>query len=202
MLRERFLCYIRGGKPEGATKTFPGCTDKTLPKADRPIQLPHALYFAKSSSVWDNGGVAFLKAAKNEKRSNRTLGRRYLITSEQFVQVVRQENAEEPEENNIRIDLEKTIKDGQSMINGNWYSRIMYLGNEYGSPIFTFTGCWADAEIVVNAPGEKYLKTIIKGIKETYELDTDCIVRYLAVVEGLQGQIDAELLKKWIRDVV
>ncbi len=125
----------------------------------------------------------------------------YLITVEQFIQVVRQENAKGPEDDSIQIDFEKTIKEGQSLINGNWYRKIIYLGDKEGNPIFTFTGGWEDSDITVNAPGEKYLKTIIKGIKETFGLDGDCIMRYLVGVDGIRGLINEKTLINWIQDV-
>jgi hypothetical protein len=193
------MCYITGGRPDGADKTFIGCTDKTPPLVDKKIIIPHQLYFSKSSSIWESGGVAFIRAEKNE--SVKTLGRMYLITTEQFIQVVRQENAREPEDNTILIDLKKTIELGQSMINGGWYRRIIYLDDEDGYPIFTFTGGWEDPDIVSKAPGEKYLKTIMRGIKETYGLTDDGVVEYLVDVEGISGSINSEMLIKWIQNI-
>ena len=32
LLKERFLCYIRGGRPIGAQRTFYGCKNKKEPK--------------------------------------------------------------------------------------------------------------------------------------------------------------------------
>ncbi len=166
---------------------------------DRPITIDHELYFSKASSIWEHGGVGFIKAYKNDE--TKTLGRMYLITVEQFEQVVRQENAKEPDDETIQIDFEKTISKGESNIPGNWYSRILFLGLQDGYPSFTFTGSWADDEIILNLPREKYLKTIIKGIKETYELDDDCILRYLVDVEGIKGRIGKETLNKWISEI-
>jgi hypothetical protein len=166
---------------------------------NRPVTINHELYFSKSSSIWEHGGVAFIRAEKNE--NIKTLGRMYLITTEQFEQVVRQENAIEPEDERIQIDLEDTISKGESIIDGNWYSQILFLGYEDGNPILTFTGGWSDDEIEPNPPGEKYLKTIIKGIKEAYELDDANMVEYLIDVEGIKGRIGEEILIKWVSEV-
>lgn len=193
------MCYITGGRPEGATKNYIGCTNKTPPKKEKTIKIPHDLYFAKRSSIWENGGVAFIKSEKNEQF--KTLGRMYLITDEQFISVVRQENARLPEDKTIDIDFEKTMADGQSMINDGWYRRIIYLGKRDEYPIFTFTGGWKDAEIELNPPGERYLKTIIKGIIEAYDLDSNYILRYLVSMMGIKGFIDTERLIKWIQYV-
>lgn len=199
LYKDRFLCYIRGGRPEGAAKTFTGCTDRSPPIKNKPIIIPHELYFAKSSDIWQGGGVAFIKSNRDD--NVRTLGRMYLITDEQFVQVVRQENALEVEDSAIQLDFEEIIRTGQAVIKGNWYSRVSFLGDDEGYPIFTFTSSEADDEIVPNAPSEKYLKTIIKGIKETYELTDAGIVEYLVDVEGIKGRIEEEVLIQWISEV-
>jgi hypothetical protein len=196
LLRSRFLCYILGGIPDGTVQEYVGCTDKTEHKDDKQIIIPHSLYFSKSSRIWEDGGVAFIKAEEDE--NVKTLGRMYLITSEQFVQVVRQENGRSPHDSSIEIDIEKTIIHGESSIQVSWYSRIVYLGTEAGHPIFTFTGGLADSEIVVNAPGEKYLITIIRGIQETYELSDPEIVDYLVDLDGIQGRINVEKISKLV----
>ncbi len=177
LLKSRFLCYIGGGQPEGAKKRYPGCSDKTEPRADKQIIIPYGLYFSKSSSIWEDKGVGFIKTQRNEHAG--TLGRMYLITREQFVQVVRQENALEPSDKSVEIDFETTITNGSSTIPANWYSRIVYMGEAEAYPIFTFTGNWTDEEIDVNPPGDKYLTTIAKGIKECYSISDEEIINYL-----------------------
>lgn len=76
LLKERFMLYIKE------------CNDKTEPSCEKPIIIHHDLYFANSSSRWENKGVAFIKPEKNEKVA--TLGRMYIITEEQFLEI--QEN--------------------------------------------------------------------------------------------------------------
>lgn len=92
LLRSRFMCYIRGGRPKSSSKGYRGCTDKSEPLKDKPVRIPHELYFSGRSSVWGGGGggVAFIKPTRASK-GEFTLGRMYLITREQFTQVVRQE---------------------------------------------------------------------------------------------------------------
>jgi hypothetical protein len=53
LLRKRFDCYIKGGKPDGSTKTYPGCRDKTDPRDDRPVTLRHDFFFADHSDTWN-----------------------------------------------------------------------------------------------------------------------------------------------------
>ena len=201
LLRKRFLCYIKGGTLKGVQHSYGGCSDKTLPHDDRQIMIPHELYFAQSSNIWDGGGVAFIKSTKSTGRD--TLGRMYLITREQFVDVVVQENALDRSENGetLEIDFERTIHDGETVIDANWYSRLLYLGTEDGYPILTFTGGWPDDEITLNAPGEKYLKVIIEGIQETYDLPVDGVVEYLLRLGGITGRPQKEALTSLVRSV-
>jgi len=197
LLRNRFMCYIRGGKPEGSSKEYEGCSSNNPPRDDRPIIIPHELYFSKQSSTWKNKAVAFIKSQRNEKA--RTLGRMYLIEKQQFVEVVRQENSYNRDDSEIDIDFETVIERGEVKISKiSWYGRIIYLGNERGYPIFTFTAKWDDDQVSSNEPGEKYLRTIIKGLKETYNLSNDEIVDYLKDVDGIRGKINELKIKKII----
>jgi hypothetical protein len=88
LLRSRFDCYLSGGTPKGSTKAYTGCRDRTAPRGDRPITIPHQLYFADHSPGW-NGAVAFVRRAASDAT---TYARMYLITYGQFNDVVRQEN--------------------------------------------------------------------------------------------------------------
>jgi hypothetical protein len=60
LFEERFLHYIRGGGFRLGGSYADGCTDTTPPVANKQIRIPHRLYFAKSSSRWGGGGVAFV----------------------------------------------------------------------------------------------------------------------------------------------
>src|SRR5438034_4875277 len=80
LLQRRFDCYIKGGKPEGSKKTYAGCRDKSDPRGDQQIRLPHVLYFGAHSKAW-NGAVAFIRCAASEAN---TYARMYLITYGQF----------------------------------------------------------------------------------------------------------------------
>ena len=59
--RNRFLCYIRGGRPFGSSTNHEGSRSNSYPISEKPIVLNHELYFAKKTPNWDNGGVAFIK---------------------------------------------------------------------------------------------------------------------------------------------
>jgi hypothetical protein len=149
LLKERFMSYIKGGVSKLNGKSYQGCTDKSEPIDDKPINIPYELYFGNTSSAWENGGVAFLKPEENEEAN--TLGRMYLITDEQFLEVQKQE--------------------------GSWYQKSINLGSYNGAEIKTFTH---SAEYPRNAPGKKYLTVIENGLNETYtELKKEEIDNYL-----------------------
>lgn len=190
---ERFLCYIRGGQPEGAAKSYPGCKDKTLPMDKEEIYICSEMYFAKSSGNWDNGGVAFIKT--NFDKRQQTLGRMYLITNEQFIDVVKQETNFTGE---LIIDFDRAISDGSLVFReGSWYGNIIFLGNRNDHPIFTFTH--QENISPTTKPSNKYLRTIVKGIHETYDhLSTPEIVDYLISKQGVAGNNSREDLVKLV----
>ena len=191
LLEERFLCYIRGGKPTGSSSKHKGCRDKTLPLSNNEIHINHELYFARKSRSWGNGGVAFISIRSNPQ--TKTLGRMYLITTEQFIDVVKQEN---DFNGSLEIDFEKAVSEGSLIFKKTqWYGNLIYLGHHLGSPIFTFTH---ENDITpATMPSESYLKTIIKGIRETYNhLSADDITNYLLSIRGIERYYSSNALNE------
>src|SRR5579862_610370 len=86
---ERFGCYIAGGIPPGRTDPCRGARDRTLPRRDRPLAIPHRLYFTGTAKSW-GGSPSFVDLVRDP--DGPTHGRAYLITWEQFEDVVAQEN--------------------------------------------------------------------------------------------------------------
>jgi len=87
--RQRFLCYIEGGKPTYGKSTNRGCSDKSRPLDDRPYRIPYGLYFAipeggTATDNWCRGGVAFLNPCGECCENSWTLGRMWKITREQY----------------------------------------------------------------------------------------------------------------------
>lgn len=192
LLEERFTCYISGGRPEGSFRTYTGCTNRSLPKASKPIKIKAELYFAKHSQTWSGGGAAFIRPDENSL----TLGKMYLITAEQFNELVKQEIRFEGK---LEIDLALAVKNGFLITKPeSWYGKILYLGSEKGKPIFTFTNI-DFLETEINAPNEHYLKKIILGLRETYGLKDEQILNYLFSKKGLEGSVFKEELRELIR---
>lgn len=178
--KERFLCYIRGGKPLGSRDVEIGCRDQSLPKGDQPILLPFPLYFAEDSKRW-GGAPAFIGHQRVEE--NLTLGRMYRITKEQFLDVVNQENGGAE----CQLDLETVKRNGAQTFLPSWYGHIVYVGDQDGLPIYTFTAPWSWEEARFSRPSKEYLCTIIEGITQCYDLEDDQLVDYLREKPGIKG---------------
>jgi hypothetical protein len=195
LLKDRFMKYIQGGRPPGAAFEQVGCTDPTPPTHDRGIMILHRLFFAEAESPWEDGGVAFVQKYRDE--GAKTLGRMYLITAEQFIQVLLQENGHRRFDVEVRIDLDSTVKHGRSETGVGLYGTLLHLGEEAGHPIFTFTASWEEAEAPINPPGPRYLGVIAQGLKETFGLSTEGVTDYLRNVPGIQGSI-SDLELAWV----
>lgn len=131
LFASRLHAYIEGGQPEGSARKFEGARDKTLPSDDIPVQLNGTIFYAGKSSIW-NGGVAFL----DPEREGKSLGRAYLVTSEQFDDVIAQENGGEA--GTMTVDLATTIEAGRKVGPGV-YGTLVHVGDYNGHPVVTFT---------------------------------------------------------------
>lgn len=191
-LENRFLCYIKGGRPKGALRINKGCTDPTLPIDSKSINIHHEVYFAHESKSWNNGGVAFLKSEHNPK--TKTLGKMYKITENQFHEVVEQENRNLK----LNIDLDAVIQKQSLIVDDSlWYGKIVHLGHHHDCPIFTFT---APKTVLnnFNAPSAEYLSTIAAGIKTTYELTDNELLQYFLSLDGIKDKLTATQIKKML----
>ena len=137
LCEKRFLNYIKGGKFEWGGSDAKGCSDRTDPEDNKPIQIPYRLYFARSARNWGRGGVAFLRNYKEVDRNLWTWGRMWKITKEQYNHVRNQEGP-------------------------RWYNEEIELGELKDIPIYTIT---YNAEQLIKRPAECYLRTIILGPK-------------------------------------
>ena len=155
MLSERFMHYIKGGQYEGGGAYLEPCADTSDPIAVATYNIPYDMYFRNSSGSWGGKGVSFLDTSK----PGHALGVAYLITKEQFEHVACQENGGCPPEYS------------------SWYNTIVSLGTLNGYEVVTITN---DSVAYFNAPSEKYLETLHRGIAEHYpEMSGEDIGQYL-----------------------
>lgn len=187
--KTRFLCYIQGGTPIGSSKREIGCRDQSPPKDEKVFQIPHQLYFAKESMRWQKQGVAFIDLESNKKF--KTYSKMYLVTREQFFDIVSQENNID----HFEIDLDEVVKNGSQVIKEAWYGNLLFIDQLNGYPIFSFTSPLSLDFTEVKKPSEEYLKTIISGLKQELGLTNDTIYSYLSDVPGIQGHFSREALQ-------
>lgn len=192
---QRFSCYIKGGTPEGTSKPDVGCRDKAPAVDGGMISIPFQLYFTKNSPKWENKAVGFLGIEVNPLIQ--TLGRKYLITKEQFEDIFKQENNISMEQT-IIIDFKEARKKSVLTVKESWYGRIIFLGIEKSFPIFTLTAYWDFKPEEALPPSRKYLKHIIKGIRQTYNSSDEQILEYLSQKPG----ISINLSNKELSDII
>ena len=174
---QRFLCYISGGTPRFGAKANKGCTDKAPPTDNKPMIIPHKLYFAlpgsnTSTSNWGTGGVAFIDP--NENKNVRTFCRMWKLTTQQYQEVRSQEGC-------------------------SWYNREIVLGHDCGIPIYTIT----NGAVLTNVlcPSDAYIKTIVLGLRETYNLTDKDIAQYLMDKDGIRGTPQANTVPSIVASV-
>ena len=83
---DRFRVYLRGGRPVGGAREYPGCRDPLGPDRDVPLMLPGGLRFVGVSSVWGGGMAVYDAGAVGQ-----IAARAYLISAEQFLDILAQE---------------------------------------------------------------------------------------------------------------
>ncbi|MGH2759235.1 MAG: histone deacetylase [Actinomycetota bacterium] len=173
--RPRFDFYLRGGTPQGASHAYPGARDPTEPIDDRPWEIGRELVFGGNSRTW-GGGVAFVDPDAEVK----TKARLYLITAEQFADVVAQENWLPPGEVAV-----PGFDDGLELIVGadHTYGLVLSLGALDGHPILTFTQHRGTRSA---APSTAYLRHIGAGLREAHAMSVDEIVDYLSDRRGIR----------------
>lgn len=176
MSHARFLTYLRGGRPPGAGRPMRGARDPADPVAEAPCALRHRLRFGGESKVW-GGGVAFIDADADADadgaglgdRRHHTLGRRYLITTEQFVDVLAQESGRPVGDD---VDLGPVLAGSDGVVGTGRYDHVIPLGQQGGHPVLTFTRP-AHAWLAPNPPSTAYAATIVRGITEAHDLTVD-----------------------------
>lgn len=176
---ERFICYLRGGRPPGSSYDYAGARDPRLPRDTRPITLNHRLYFTGASSVW-GGSPAFVDTKLDPTAT--TLGRIYLISTEQFADLTTQENHGSTV-GDIPFD---ELHPGESLVVGpGRYANVLCVGQLDGMSVLTLTAPWAMSEVTPTSPATAYLRVIAAGLRETYALDDVALATYLSAIPGV-----------------
>jgi hypothetical protein len=184
---ERFTTYLQGGRPAGGARDYPGCRDPQGPERDVALMIPGGLRFVGVSPVW-GGGMAIYDA----NVSGDVAARAYLITAEQFVDVLAQEIRREP---GLDINLASVHETGRHSLGPGHYETVALLGSHDDLPMFTFTSADVDND-TVNPPSENYLRTIALGLHESHGWNSSAIGRYLARFPGAAGVWSPESIER------
>lgn len=199
--RTRFLTYIEGGRAPGSRSTHMGCRDATPPADDIAIRYSGALHFAYQSGRWDGQGVGFL----DETRTSQALGRAYSITSEQFDDVVAQENG--GRRTGKPVPLTDVLDNGHAATTTGLYSNLVHIGDYHNAPVITFTGSFSAQDALAgaheknpayharNEPSRNYLRMLGSGLHGTFGMTKGQQADYLRGCPGMENYNRRELLR-------
>lgn len=171
MCFERFVCYLKGGCPPGGLRAYDGARDPTLPRDDRPYWLPGATYFARESLTW-TGGLAFLDPTVDDAAPARA----YLVTREQFSDVVAQEMSREPD---VVLDLAHVSEADAVPMGPGDYETVIGCAPIEGVPAYTFTAPDSHPDTELAPPSAAYLRVLAQGLAETHGWSTQQAAEYL-----------------------
>jgi hypothetical protein len=191
MSAARLACYLAGGCPPGATRTYPGARDRTLPTDVRPVELDGCVYFAWHSPTW-GGGIAFY----DPDSPGTSVGRAYRLTAAQLSDLLEQEMHREP---GVDHDLADLLAHGSDDVGDGRYESMHLVGELDGEPVVTFTSPEGLHQADHNEPSAAYLATMARGLTESHEWDAGRVARYLLerpgvgswTTEGVLALLDA-----------
>ena len=141
-----------------------GARDSSPARDDVAISIDHRLYFSGHSTLW-GGAAAFLDTVPiADQASQRALGRAYLISWDQFEDVVAEENGR-PTAPLVIADAE-LVDSFTRLVGPGRYENLLCLGRRGDIPMVTFTAPWAMAAVRSAAPSRAYLATLAEGLRE------------------------------------
>jgi hypothetical protein len=178
LLARRFLLYLTGGVLAENGRDHAGARDPSPPAEVVPLLLPGQVYFATESATWGGGRALF----DPDEPGSVALGRGYLITEEQFLDVVAQEMRIDPVVfNGKRVPVrlgERTV------IGPGHYETLACVDQLDGYPVVTMAAPWKMRDVPLLAPSAAYRAMIAEGLAETYTHAVDLVRGYLDSLPG------------------
>ncbi len=170
--RSRFECYLYGGRPLGASRTYPGARDRTPPTGDRALILPGQVYFAWQSPTW-GGGVAFYDPAADGE----VAARAYLLTVPQFSDVATQEMHRPT---GADVDVHGLLAHAPvATLGPGRYETLHRVAELDGVAVVTFSAPWTLGDALLNAPSPAYLRMMADGLREAHGWSDTQVAAYL-----------------------
>lgn len=170
---ERLRCYLAGGRPDGARRTYEGGRDPSPPTGDRLLKLSGGLIFAGRSRVW-GGALAFYDPTVDSQ----VVTRSYRITFGQLSDLVSQETRQP-----VGCNLTPPAEEGRPWPTPSGvYESLIRVGDHDGLPVFTLTSL---QPLEPAPPSTPYLRTIVRGLEEVWESTAQDRVAYLLKARGV-----------------
>ena len=187
--RERFRTYLRGGQPDGSRRNYPGCRDTSDELDSFGLRITGGVYFAGRSSGWGAGMAFYDPEAPGE-----VAARAYLITAEQFVDVLAQETLRSP---GMALDLTPAFRGDRYSDGVGGYPILVRVGCCRGVPLVTFTRDRRSASSLA-APTTVYMAAMATGLREAHRWSRTQIDRYLSALPGVQRRASAPMTPRSI----
>jgi succinyl-diaminopimelate desuccinylase len=182
--KNHFMHSITGEHSPEDLRDYVGCKDKTPPKKEVFVSLPHQFYFAgdcPQHNKYGGGGCIFIDP-KSDSVAN-TVSRAYLISTEQFAEIVAQENFHK---GTLDLPFAEAAHKGHATIPSceGEYNELVYCGEREGYPIFSITASHKDE---LAAPSPAYISMLCKGLSESKNIDQQEAIDYLLNAPGVAG---------------
>ncbi|TSB21410.1 histone deacetylase [Streptomyces benahoarensis] len=181
---ERLACYVRGGRPAGAARTYPGCRDRRMPAESVAVGLAGEMYLATRSPVW-GGGCAFYDPGAE----GRVLARAHLVTAGQFADIAAQEMYRTP---GADLDLAEVLASGRSVLGDGRYETLVCAGWLDGAPVLTLTAPWGVRDVAWTVPSAAYVRCVGTGLLAAGAWDAGTVAAYVAGRPGAAGHWSPE----------
>ncbi|WMC87250.1 histone deacetylase [Streptomyces rochei] len=176
---DRLATYIKGGRPPGAAREYPGCRNRAMPTRSIPLELTGAMYFATESPVW-GGGRAFY----DPHADGRVLARAHLVTAQQFADIAAQEMYRTP---GTELDLADALTQGRAVLGEGRYETLVCAGQVDDMPVLTFTAPWSTDEVEWVPPSAAYVRFLASGLLSAGAWDVEAVASYVAACPGAAG---------------
>ncbi|MER5895979.1 histone deacetylase [Streptomyces sp. NPDC001876] len=187
---ERLACYLKGGRPPGAGRAYPGCRDRRPPSRSVPVELAGALYFATESPVW-GGGRAFY----DPEGEGLLHARAHLVSASQFADIAAQEMYREPGKD---LDLSEVLTSGVARIGSGRYETLICAGLLDGVPVLTLTAPWSADDVAPVPPSRDYVRFIASGLSAAGAWDAATVAAYIASARGAAGRWSEHAIRELI----
>jgi hypothetical protein len=180
LLSRRFSLYLQGGTLAETGRVHAGARDPAPPARTTALRLPGTVYFATEATTWPGTGRALYDPAT--PLPGGSAGRGYLITAEQFADVVAQEMRREPGTFVPRVLPQ--IPGQVVHLGDGHYETLACVGLQDGHPVVTMTPPWKLGDVPLVPLAGPYRDVIISGLIESHGWDWDRACRYLAGLPG------------------